>query len=111
MMPLNHVLRKCSESYKFNKPQEKVYHLIYMDDINLFAKNDTNKEITQRGYRDEIDIEKYDMLAMKSRKRQRMERIELLDEERIRPLGEKENYKYLGILEASTIKFKPVKLR
>ena len=30
--------------------------------------------------------------------------IELLNQERIRTLGEKKNYKYLGILEANTIK-------
>ena len=33
-----------------------------------------------------------------------MEGIELLNKESIRTFGEKENYKYLGILEAETIK-------
>ena len=33
-----------------------------------------------------------------------MERIKLLNQERIRTLGEKENYKYIGILEVDTIK-------
>ena len=32
------------------------------------------------------------------------ERIELLNEEKIRMLGEKETYKYLGMLEADSIK-------
>ena len=41
---------------------------------------------------------------MKSGKRQIMEGIELLNQERIRTLGEKENYKYLGLLEANIIK-------
>ena len=35
MMPLNHKLRKCIHS----RSQEKINHLMYMDDIKLFAKN------------------------------------------------------------------------
>ena len=41
---------------------------------------------------------------MKRGKRHMTERIELRNQERIRTLGEKETYKYLGILEADTIK-------
>ena len=41
---------------------------------------------------------------MKSGKREITEGIVLPNEERIRTLREKENYKYLGILEADTIK-------
>ena len=44
------------------------------------------------------------MLIMKSRKRQLTERIELPKEEKIKTLREEEYYKYLGILEADTIK-------
>ena len=44
------------------------------------------------------------MLIMKSGKRQIREGIEQPNQERIRTLEEKENYKYLGILEANTIK-------
>ena len=39
MMLLNHILRKCTAGYKLSKSQEKIYHLMYMDDIELFAKN------------------------------------------------------------------------
>ena len=38
MMPQNHILRKCTAGYKFTRSQEKVNHLMYMDDIRLFAK-------------------------------------------------------------------------
>ena len=44
------------------------------------------------------------MLIMKSGKRQMTEGIELINQEKIRTLGEKETYKYLGMLEADTIK-------
>ena len=45
------------------------------------------------------------MLIMKSGKREIMEGIELPNQKnKIKTLGEKENYKYLKILEANTIK-------
>ena len=39
MMPLNYILRKYNGGYRFSKSQEKINHLMYMDDIKLFAKN------------------------------------------------------------------------
>ena len=44
MMPHNHILRKCSVGYKFSKSQEKINHLMYLDDIKLFAKNEKELE-------------------------------------------------------------------
>ena len=38
MMPLNHMLRKCTSGYKLTKWQEKINHLMYMNGIKLFAK-------------------------------------------------------------------------
>ncbi len=35
MMPLNHILRKCTAGYKLSRSQE-----MYIDDIKLFAKNE-----------------------------------------------------------------------
>ena len=37
MIKLNYRLRKGTEGYKFNKPQEKFNTIIYMGDIKLFA--------------------------------------------------------------------------
>ena len=51
----------------------------------------------------EFDIEKYAILII-SGKRQITEGIEQQSQRRIRMLGEKENYKYLGILGVDTIK-------
>ena len=44
MMPLNHTLWKCTARYKLSKSQEKINHLMYMDDIKLFAKNEKELE-------------------------------------------------------------------
>ena len=52
----------------------------------------------------EFGIGKCAMLVMKSDKRHRTDGIELPNQDKIRTLAEKETYKYLGILEADTIK-------
>ena len=52
----------------------------------------------------EFGIEKCAMLVMKSGKKHLTNRMELPNQDKIRMLGENETYKYLGILEADTIK-------
>ena len=111
MMSLNHILKKCIAGYKLSRSQEKINHLMYMDDIKLFAKNEKELETlihTVRIYSQDIGIEfgieKCATLVMKSGKRHITDRIELLNHDKIRTLGENETYKYLGILEADTIK-------
>ena len=44
MIPLNHTLRKCTAGYKLSRLHEKINHLIYMDGIKLFAKNEKELE-------------------------------------------------------------------
>ena len=108
---LNHILRKCAAGYKLSRSQEKINHLMYMDDIKLFAKNERELEtlihavrIYNQDIRMEFGIEKCAMLVMKSDKQHMTDRMELPNHDRIRTLKEKETYKYLGILEADTIK-------
>ena len=111
MMPLNHIHRKCTAGYNLGKSQEKINHLIYMDDIKLFAKKEKELETlmhTVRIYNQDIGIEfgieNCAMLVMKSGKRHLTDGMELPNQDKIRTLGEKETYKYLGILKADTIK-------
>ena len=103
MMPLNHILRKCSGGHKLNKSQEKINHLMYIDDIKLFVKNKKGLETliqTVRIYSQDIGmefgIEKYTMLIMKSGKRYMTVGMELPNQEKFRTLGEKETNKYFG---------------
>ena len=77
MMPLNHILRKCTAGYKLSRSQEKINHLMYMDNIKLFAKNEKNLETLIHAVRIysqdigmEFDKERCAMLFMKSGKRQ-----------------------------------------
>ena len=76
--------------------------IMYIDDINLLAKN---KKRTRNSYlRMEFGIEKCAMLIMKKGSGARTNR-KVPKQENIRTLGEKENYKYLEIFEAYTIKY------
>ena len=82
-----------------------------MDDIKLFAKNEKELETRIHAVRIynqdigmEFGIEKCAMLVMKSGKRHRTDGMELLNQDKIRMLVENKTYKYLGILEAGTIK-------
>ena len=91
-------------------------HRTYMDDIKLFAKNKKESETLIHAvstYSEdmgiEFGIEKYDMLIMKSGKKQMTEGIELQNQENIKTSGEKTTYKYLGILEVDTIKSAEIK--
>ena len=84
---------------------------MYMDDIKLFAKNEKELETlihTVRIYSQDIGmefgIEKCVMLVMKSDKRQLTDGMKLPNKDNIKTLAENETYKYLGILEADTIK-------
>ena len=61
MMPLNHILRKCTSGYKLRKSQEKITHLMYMNDIKTVCqkrkrikKPYTGSENIQSRYRDGI---------------------------------------------------------
>ena len=74
-MPLNHILRKCTAGYKLTKLQEKINHLMYRDDIKLFAKYEKKLETLIHAIRIysqdigmEFGIEKCAMLVMKSGK-------------------------------------------
>ena len=110
-MPLNHIFRKCTGAKKLHISQEKINHLMYIDDIKLSAKNEKELEtlvpalkIYSYNIGMKFGIEKCTMLIMKSRKQQMMERIEQPNQRKIRMLGEKETYKYLGIFKVNIIK-------
>ena len=86
MMPLDFIFRKSTIRYKLTKSLEKINHLIYMDDIKLFAKKEkeletnTHSQNIQSGYRNigmECGKEKCTMLVMKSGKRHLTDGMEL----------------------------------
>ena len=40
LIPLTYILRKSRPGYEFAKNGKKINHLLYMDDLKLFAKNE-----------------------------------------------------------------------
>ena len=82
-----------------------------MDDFKLFAKNEKELETLIHAVRIysqdigmEFGIETCVMLVMKSGKQHMTDGMELPNHDKILTLGKEETYKYLGILEADTIK-------
>ena len=95
MMPLNHILRKCTAGYKLSKSQEKINYLMFMDNIKLFAKNEKEQETliyAVRIYSHDIGMgfgkEKCAMLVMKSGKRYLTDGMELPSQDKIRTHGD-----------------------
>ena len=79
MMSLKHVPRKCTAGYKL-RSQEKINHLMYIDDVKLFAKIEKELEtlihvvrIYSQDIGMEFGIEKCAMLVIKSGKWHLME--------------------------------------
>ena len=84
---------------------------MHMGDIKLFAKYEKEFETLIHNvgiYSQDIGMEfcmgKCAMFVMKRGKRHMTDGMELPNHDKIRMLGENETYKYLGILEADTIK-------
>ena len=76
MISLNHILRIFIGSHKLSKLQDKINQLMYMDDIQLFTKNEERMETLIQAmiiyYQDremEFGREKFTTLIMKSGKR------------------------------------------
>ena len=112
-MPLNYIFKKCTAGYKLQGEDQSPN-----DDIKLFAKTEKELETLIHAVRIysqdigmEFGIEKYAMLAMKSGKQHMTDGMELPNHDKIRTLGENETNKYLGILEADTIKQVEMKVK
>ena len=60
MMPLNNILKKCTAKYWLRKSQEKINHLLYVDEIKLLVKDKKKIETiiqTVRIYSQDIGME------------------------------------------------------
>ena len=84
---------------------------MYTDDIKLLTKNEKELEtliyavrIDSQNTGMEFGMEKYAVLVKKRVKRHLTDGMEVSNQEKIKTFGEKEIYKYEGILEADTIK-------
>ena len=114
MIPLTKILQASKQGYEFSKQSAKISHLLYMDDLKLYAKSEkelksllNTVKIFSDDIRMEFGLDKCAILAMKKGKIDKHEGITFSDGKNIKGLDE--NYKYLGILEADDILHNQVK--
>ena len=115
MIPLTFVLRQTKASYELKKGGKKINHLLFMDDLKQFAKNEDqidNLVNTVRIFSEDIKMEfglpKCGVLIMKRGKVVKSEGISMLDGNMMKNI-EEVVYKYFGILEAVGVKHKEMK--
>ena len=113
MIPLSKVLRKAKAGYRLG--DVKINHLLFMDDLKMFAKNKNEIErlvstvqVISQDIGMQFGVKKCGVTIMKRGKLVECEDIELTNGESIKEVGD-EGYKYLGILELDKIKEKEMK--
>ena len=115
MIPLTMVLRQTKTSYELKKGGTKINHLLFMDDLTLFAKNEDqidNSVNTVRIFSENIKMElglpKCGVLIMKRGKVVKSEEIRMPYAKMMKNI-EEDGYRYLGILEADGVKREEMK--
>ena len=108
MVPLS--LIHVNACYKRGKKEYKLNHLLFMDDLKLYAKSEEQTNILVRTVHVfstdigmEFGIKKCRILTMKRDKIAKSEGIKLPDREVMKQVGQ-EGYRYLGIIELDKIK-------
>ena len=109
MISLTQILRKLKSGYTL-KNGEKLNHLLFMDDLKIFAKSQheingliSTVQILSNDIGMEFGIKKCGVLALKRGTVVSSEGVEMPDGERIKEV-EKNGYRYLSILEYNEIK-------
>ena len=116
LIPLSLVLRKVKAGYNLGRGCGTVNHLLFMDDLKVYGKNEKEIDILinsvrifSQDIRMEFGINKCATIVMKRGKIKESKGITLPDGQQIKSLEEGDGYKYLGILEAENIKSKEMK--
>ena len=117
LIPLSLILRKAKPAYEFSESQEKIKHLLFMDDLKLYSRNEKGLDSlvqTVRVFSEDIGmefgIERCAILVMEKGKIVKSVGIELPGGKVIKSLQEGESYKYLGILQADKFSEEKMKL-
>ena len=111
LIPLSLLLKKTKIFYELGKQKEKVNHLLFMDDLKLFAKNENQLDslvnvvrIFSNDIKMEFGLSKCAVLIMKGGKFFKSDGISMPNGDVMDAIEEGACYKYLGILEADGIK-------
>ena len=110
IVPLFLILKKVNACYKWGKKEYKLNHLLFMDDLKLYAMSEeqTNTLVrTMHVFSTDIGMEfgikKYGILTMKRGKIVKSEGIKLTDADVMKQVGQ-EGYTYLGIIKLDMVK-------
>ena len=108
LIPLSIILNKTDLGYVTSRNQ-KLNHLLFMDDLKLYAKSERELDSliqTVRIFSDDVGmvfgLDKCAVLVLKRGKMVRTEGIELPDGKRMREVN-LDGYKYLGVLQLDSI--------
>ena len=116
LIPLSHLLNESVFGFKIGK--EIINHLLYMDDLKLYGKND--KEIdsltnTVRIFSQDINMQfgfdKCAKVTINKGKLVEGKAVALPDGNEIKNLELEEQYKYLGLLESNEFEYKEIKTK
>ena len=110
MVPLSLILKKVNACYKWGKKEYKLNHLLFMDDLKLYAKTEEQTNTLVRtvyvfstNISMEFGIKKCGIPTMERGNIIKNEGIKLPDGEMMKQVGQ-EGYTYLGIIELDKIK-------
>ena len=110
MVPLSLILKKINACCKWGRKEYKLNHLLFMDDLKLYAKSEEQTNTLVRTVYEfstnigmKFRIKKCVILTMKRSKIVKSEGIKLPDGEVIKQVG-KEGDTYLGIIGLDKIK-------
>ena len=115
LIPLSLILRKCQAKYNLGKNKPDINHLLFMDDLKLFAKSENEIDtlvntvhIFSQDIGMEFGVKKCGVVSLKRGKLIKSNGIELPTGEKIKNVDE-DGYKYLGVIEIDQIKQKEMK--
>ena len=115
MAPLSMILNGETKGYKFGNAGKLVNHLLFMDDLKLYASSqrelDSLVRVVESYSRDigmEFGMDKCAVLVMKDGKQVASEGVELPSGDVMKDVDE-EGYKYLGVLQAEKVKNREMK--
>ena len=112
---MTHILRTANPEYELGTG-EMINNVLFMDNLKMYSKRESVVDCfiqTVRIFCEDNGmkfwIDKGDMLVMKKMKIVKSDGIELPNEKVIKLLEERENYKYLGWLEADEVMVNKIK--
>ena len=116
LIQLTLILHNSESPYKFSSTKEKINHLLFMEDLKLYANHEKGLDSlfhTERIFSDdngmEFGIGKCATSVLKRGKMTKFDGISLPDGKVMKGLIEGAGYKYLGIIQTDQIRYTEMK--